>query len=207
MNKSFLDCYLAMKYFTFLLLILLGHVTFGQIGTYMLNGKNGVSSRIALSYAGAVLNGEVFAWWGNSSNRHGVFTGEGKLNGKMGVLRSSDDQACKINLIFAGEVLKVEFEDCMNSNLPEDFSGTYKKISAHVAGSYSVVSTKAYFYKSANSVIKTKTYLVSGNKVEINLEAITSGNWVFASYTNDKGKTTSGFLLWSDLAYRKEHKP
>jgi hypothetical protein len=87
----------------------------------------------------------------------------------------------------------------MPDNLPEDFSGTFNKVTASIPGSYVVTADKAYFYKDASTKSQLKTYLIKGNKISVDIENIQGKDWIYVNYANAKGKTTSGYMQWAAL--------
>lgn len=115
------------------------------------------------------------------------------------MLRSPDDAECSVKLTFNSSELKAVFSDCMTSNLPEDFSGVYKKITDHLPGKYQIAINKSYLYKTAGTYTQMKAYLVKGNIVSVDIENMTDSHWVFINFTNLAGKVTSGYMPWSAL--------
>lgn len=173
---------------------------YAQTGTYRLDYRNGASCTIAINKAGNNIDADVFAWWHTPSDRHGAFTGSGKLQNNKSILKSKDENSdCVINLDFIDKNMVVRFSDCMFYNLPEDFSGNFKWITDKTPGNYIVMADRSYFYKKTNKNQKQKTYLVKGNKIEVDLENISDKDWVFINYSNNDGKNTSGYMLWSDM--------
>jgi hypothetical protein len=183
---------------TVLLLLFSVTITIAQTGTYRFKDKSGATCTIAIKQHNAQLSGDVFAWWNTPSGKNGNFSGKGTIRNNACILKSVDDPDCRINLSFGPGSLTAQFNDCMQNNLPEDFSGTYKKLTDHIPGEYQV-ATKTYFYKTAGSNLPLKAYLIPGNKVHADLENITGNGWVYINYKNAAGKVTSGYLPWSVL--------
>ncbi|RZL20473.1 MAG: hypothetical protein EOO89_00095 [Pedobacter sp.] len=175
------------------------YTAFGQTGTYRFNGNSGVSATIAIRRSNTQITGDVFAWWNTASGTNGSFSGKGIIKNNACILKSLDDTDCYVKLVFSGSELKALFNDCMSSNLAEDFSGVYKKITAHLPGNYQIASNKAYFYKTAGNNIRLNTYLVKGNKISVEIEDMIDGDWVLVDFTNTAGKITSGYMPWSAL--------
>jgi hypothetical protein len=173
-----------------------------QTGTYQKTDKLGGTCTISVEMQGKKVSADVFAWWNTASGRHGVFSGSGVLKGQAVVLNSSDGTGCHLKLNFKQGKLDVTFTDCMEENLPEDFSGTLIKITDITPGEYSVKSAKSFFYSSPNIHHRKKSYLLKNNRVNIDIENIRSNGWVFVNYTNPSGKTTSGYFRLEDLNRR-----
>ncbi|MFD2145447.1 hypothetical protein [Mucilaginibacter antarcticus] len=170
---------------------------FGQSGTYRFKGNSGASGTIAVRRSHTQMTGDIFVWWNRASGTNGSFSGKGILHNDTCVLKSVDDAGCFVKLIFNSSELKAVFNDCMTSNLPEDFSGVYKKITDHLPGEYQIATDKAYFYKNLNTQTRLKAYLVKGNKVSVDIENMADSNWIFINFTNAVGKVTSGYMPWS----------
>jgi len=170
-----------------------------QTGTYQKTDKLGATCTISIEIKGKKVSADVFAWWNTPSGRHGVFSGEGVLKGQAAVLTSSDGTGCHVKLNFKPGKLDVAFTDCMEENLPEDFSGTLVKITDITPGEYIVKSEKSFFYSSPNIHHRKKSYLLKNNRVNIDIENISSDEWIFINYTDPSGKTTSGYFRLEDL--------
>ncbi|WP_311953647.1 hypothetical protein [Mucilaginibacter terrae] len=173
--------------------------TMAQTGTYRLNTPSGAWCNIAITQNKQIITGEVFAWWNDAGDRVGSFEGNGKVQGNKCVLINTDHADCKIQLNFNKTNLHAIFNDCMSTNLPEDFSGRYRKINNHIPGTYTVAVNKAHFYKTAKLGLSLKAYLLKGDKVNIDLENIADANRVFINYKNALGKISSGYISWADL--------
>ena len=171
-----------------------------QTGTYQKADKLGGTCTISINIQGKKVSADVFAWWNTPSGRHGVFSGEGVLKGQAAVLTSSDGTGCHVRLNFKQGKLNVTFTDCMEENLPDDFSGTLVKITDITPGEYFVKSAKSFFYSSPNIHHRKKSYLLKNNRVHIDIENIETNGWVFINYTNPSGKTTSGYFRLEDLS-------
>lgn len=172
-----------------------------QTGTYQKKDKNGSSCTIAIVRKGKQVKASVFAWWNTASGRHGVFEETGTLLHNNVVLTGADD--CKVRLDFKPGKLSATFTDCMQENLPEDFSGSYQKITDAIPGNYAVSAEKAYFYKDANPATRKKSYLVKNDKVEVYLGNISAGGWVFVNFKAPSGQITSGYIQLSALQFIK----
>ena len=189
------------KHLLTFILLLFGTLVWGQSGTYYKYDKTGATCTICIQKTGATINANVFAWWHIPSGRNGNFSGKGILKNNTCILKEEGgDTDCNVHLTFtSAKLLKVAFADCMEENLPEDFSGTYKKITDIVRGTYTISTSASYFYKKPDLKSRSKAYLVQGNKVDVDIENIGGNGWVFINYTNAKGKTTSGYMLISTL--------
>ncbi|EHQ25038.1 hypothetical protein [Mucilaginibacter paludis] len=188
-----------MKKLTAILLFLTSTcVAVAQTGTYRFNAKSGASCTIAVTSEKGHISADIFAWWHTPSGRNGAFAGEGQLKNNSCVLKSADDADCEARLTFSPGRLTAKFNNCISSNLPGDFSGTYQKLTNRLPGDYIIAITKAYLYKWPGSK-PLKTYLIQNNKVSVDLENITDGQWVFINFTNAAGKTTDGYMPWSAL--------
>ncbi|CAM3871877.1 hypothetical protein MUGA111182_14455 [Mucilaginibacter galii] len=174
-------------------------VTFAQSGTYQKIDKNGSSCTIAVIKTGNKLEAAAFAWWGTTSGTNGNFSGAGTLTGQVCTVKSADDAGCGLTITLINIKIRAIFNDCMTSNLPEDFSGTYALLTTALPGVYKVKGDHSYFYKSASLRNKLKTYLVKGDKVIITLENIHNKEWVYINYRNLAGNETSGYMRLSAL--------
>ena len=183
----------------FILLVCFVYTAVGQTGTYRFKATAGASGTIAVRQFNKQIRGDVFVWWHTASATNGSFSGKGLLQNNTCSLRSADDADCTVKLTFNKNELKAAFGNCMANNLPEDFSGVYKKITDNLPGEYRIAAGKAYFYKTAGTNVRLKTYLIKGNKVSVDIENITDNNWVFINFTNAAGKVTSGYLPWTAL--------
>lgn len=190
----------GIKHLLTFILLLCDTLVWGQTGTYYKYDKNGASCTICIQKKGAEISADIFAWWHTPSGRNGNFSGKGILKNNTCILKEDGgDTDCSVKLSFIPNQVKVVFTDCMEENLPEDFSGTYKKIADIVRGTYTIHTPTAYFYKKPDLKSRSKAYLVKGNQVDVDIENISKNGWVFINYTNAKGKTTSGYLLISTL--------
>jgi hypothetical protein len=174
---------------------------FGQTGTYRLQLANGASGAITVMQASTHVDVDIFAAWNTSSSRTGLFDGAGTLLGRSPnqsvTLRGSDGGPdCNITLAFARESLAATFSDCMAYNLPEDFSGTYGKISSLTKGDYVVAAKTSYFYKERDAASREKAYVVAGDKIAV--ENIFANGWAYARYRS-AAHETEGYVLLSTL--------
>jgi hypothetical protein len=188
-----------MKFVMLCFLLLIGRATFGQTGTYFLKMNGGASGRIAVVKVRGMLHCQVFAWWAGASGRTGNFEGTAKRTGNTYLFKSADDPGCGVKVVFAGQILNAIFGDCMLSNLAEDFSGSYRKMTSRVPGKYSVKAAKAYFYPSAHASTRKNSYLVKGDLVEVELENISGDERIRVNYAGKNGSRTSGYLNWAEL--------
>ena len=117
----------------------------------------------------------------------------------MCTIKPADDAGCSLILTIGDHAIKAAFNDCMESNLPEDFSGTYALLTPALPGVYTVKIARSYFYKSTSAKSRLKTYLVKGDKAVITLENIHSKEWVYVNYRNSPGSETSGYMNLSAL--------
>jgi hypothetical protein len=196
----FLWRYTGMKNIIILICIIAcHHISLAQTGTYTLKLRNGASCNIAIRQKTKEITADVFAWWNTASGTNGNYSGRGILQGNKCLLKNVDDADCTVRFTFIADNLKVVFSNCMASNLPDDFSGIYKKITGNIPGTYEVNATKAFFYKTRSTSQQLKTYLIKGDKVNVELENIMDNQWVFVNYINKSGQHSSGFILWSDL--------
>jgi len=101
--------------------------------------------------------------------------------------------------------MKAVFSDCIASNLPEEFSGTYALLTTALPGIYIVRDDRSYFYNSTSLKNRSKTYLVKGDKVSVTLENIRNKEWVYINYPNSLGRTTSGYMSLSNLKLVKRN--
>ena len=170
-----------------------------QTGTYRRTDKTGASCTIAVQKSQSQLKGEIFAWWNTSSGTHGAFSGQGVLKDNVCILRKQEESACTVRLSFSKNALNTIFSDCNAENLPEDFAGSYTKITTQIPGEYLIKTAKAYFYKTTKSNSRLRTYLIKGDKAYIELENIIDDKWVFVNYKNTSGKTSSGYMLWQNF--------
>jgi hypothetical protein len=173
--------------------------TFAQSGTYQKIDKNSSSCTIAIIKTGNKLEVAAFAWWGTTSGTNGNFSGAGTLKGKVCTVKSAEDAGCSLTITLMDKKVKTIFNDCITSNLPEDFSGTYALLTTALPGVYHVKDDRSYFYKSASLKTKLKTYLVKADKVIITLENIHNKEWVYVNYRNLTGHETSGYMRLSTL--------
>ena len=61
-----------------------------------------------------------------------------------------------------------------------------------------VVITKTYFYETPSYEKKRKAFLVEGDTIDITNE---ENGFLYASFTNSNGKTTSGWIAKNDVQY------
>jgi len=189
-----INCLVSILY-----LLMCAGATFAQSGTYQKIDKNGSSCTIAIIKTGNKLEAAAFAWWGTTSGTNGNFSGAGTLKGQVCTIKSAEDAGCGLTITLMDKKIKAIFNDCMTSNLPEDFSGTYALLTTALPGVYQVKDDRSYFYKSASLKTKLKTYLVKADKVIITLENILNKDWVYVNYRNLTGHETSGYMRLSAL--------
>ncbi|MGJ1198948.1 hypothetical protein ACR777_21220 [Sphingobacterium spiritivorum] len=188
-----------MKAFISILFSLVAFSAIAQTGTYRRTDKTGASCTIAVQKNQSRLIGEIFAWWNTSSGTHGAFSGQGVLNDNICTLRTQKESECSVRLNFSKNALNALFSDCKSENLPEDFAGNYTKITTQIPGEYLIKTAKAYFYKTAKSNSRLRTYLIKGDRVYIDLENIIDDKWVFVNYKNISGNISSGYMLWQNF--------
>jgi hypothetical protein len=102
-------------------------------GTYKM--KNDESScTITVDDSTPEIKFTVFAWWGNSSGRHGEITGTGILdNNNSCKLKLAEKTECSPSIAFTATGLTAVFKNCGDEyNVPDDFSGEYKKVSSDI---------------------------------------------------------------------------
>jgi hypothetical protein len=180
-------------------LMMCAHAADAQSGTYQKRDNSGASCTIAISKTSNKLKAAAFAWWGTPSGTNGNLKGSGILKDNVCIIKSADDAGCSLTLTMGNHKIKATFSDCIASNLPEDFSGSYDLLTTALPGVYMVKSDRSYFYK--NTLIKSrlKTYLVKGDKTEATLENIKSQEWLYVNYRNPAGRLTSGYMRLSEL--------
>lgn len=191
--------------FSFLYLIICANAAVAQSGTYQKLDRNGASCTIAINKTGNKLEVAAFAWWGTPSGTNGNFSGVGTLKGQVCTIKSTEDAGCALTITLMSKKVKAIFSDCITSNLPEDFSGTYALLTTALPGVYRVEDDRSYFFKSASLKNKLKTYLVKGDKVAITLENIRDKDWVYVNYRNLAGHETSGYMRLSALQLMKQN--
>ncbi|ANF52233.1 hypothetical protein A0O34_17665 [Chryseobacterium glaciei] len=173
---------------------------FAQNGIYQLNNKNGSYCYISFMKKGNQAEAEIFAWWNTPSAQTGSYYGSGTLISNKVRLKSNENESdCEVTLSLEQKKLCVSFDNCTVDHLPEDFNGSYTKITNATAGDYTVFAAKSYFHKEPNAASKLNSYVVKGNKVALKLDRIEAGNWVYVYYTDPKGKETEGYILLTDL--------
>jgi hypothetical protein len=102
-------------------------------GTYKM--KNGESScTITIDDLAPEIKFTVFAWWGTSSGRHGEITGTGILdNNNSCEIKLAEKTECSPSVTFTATGLTAIFKNCGDEyNVPDDFSGEYKKVSSAI---------------------------------------------------------------------------
>jgi hypothetical protein len=188
------------KRIALIIFILMSSFLFSQNGTYELRNKNGSYCYVSLQKNGRTVKAEIFAWWNTPGGRTGSYSGKSQSVGNQYVLKSDEnDPDCKVALILNKNTIKANFDRCTTDNLPTDFDGTYHKITNATAGDYIVSVPKSYFYQKPDAGSRQKTYLIKGNRVTLNIDSITAGNWVDVYYINPQNKEYRGYVLLSDL--------
>ena len=171
-----------------------------QNGTYQLKNKNGSYCYISFIKKGNHAEAEIFAWLNTPSAQTGSYYGAGTLISNKVSLKSNENEPdCIVTLSLEQKKLRASFDNCAVDHLPEDFNGSYIKITDATAGDYTVSAAKSYFHKKPNAAVKLNSYVVKGNMVTLNLDRIEAGNWVYVYYKNTKGKETAGYILLTDL--------
>ena len=172
-----------------------------QNGTYELKNKNGSYCYISFMKKGNHAEAEIFAWWNNPNAQTGSYYGAGTLISNKVSLKSNENEPdCKVTLSLEQKKLRASFDHCAVDHLPEDFNGSYSKITDATAGDYTVSAAKSYFHKKPNAAAKLNSYVVKGNRVTLNLDRIEAGNWVYVYYKTPAGKETAGYILLSNLS-------
>lgn len=193
----------AVKFFQpliFTVMIFTGCLAHAQNGTYELKNSNGSYGLISVVKKQNHITAEIFAWWNTSSAQTGSYYGQGILINNHALLKSSEnDPDCGVSLALNDHAITAKFENCTTDHLPEDFNGTYRKISEATAGDYIVMADKSFFYSRPDGKSKQKSYVVKGNTVSFNLDGGAKGNWVFVHYRNTKDKDTAGYVKLTDL--------
>lgn len=188
----------------FLILLIFANIALAQSGTYQKRDRNGALCNIAVNKKGRLVEVAAFAWWGTPSGTNGNFSGVGVLKSGVSTIKSAEDAGCSLNLTLGKESIRAVFNDCIASNLPGDFSGTYHLMTTALPGAYMINDNRSYFHKIASAKSKSNAYLVKGNKVEIILENIHNREWVFVYYRNSAGRETSGYMSMATLKLLKQ---
>ncbi|MCZ4221871.1 hypothetical protein [Pedobacter rhodius] len=175
-----------------------------QNGTYEKKNPNGAYCYISFQKSGNLVSAQVFSWWNTANNQMGYYNGTGTLKSNSCVLVSTENEpGCKVTLTVTEGKIKAAFGNCTTDHLPTDFNGLYSKITDAVAGDYIVNVPKAYFYKKADAATKLKTYVLKGDKVTLDIENVTAGNWALVYFTTTSGKDIRGFIPLSSLKKSK----
>jgi len=192
--KFLIDQFLRTK-LQLCIFLMTGSFVFSQNGTYELKNKNGSYCYISFQKVRNRVNAEIFAWWNTQSGQTGSYFGTSQSNGNHYILKSDEnDPDCKISLILEQGKIRANFDRCTIDHLPEDFNGVYSKITDAIAGDYIVSVPKSYFHQKADAGTKQKTYVIKGNKVTLNIDSITAGNWVYVYYVTPQGKEYKGYI-------------
>jgi len=171
-----------------------------QSGTYEKKGLKKSYAYVSLVKSGNQVHAEIFTWLDTPSGQTGYYNGKGALSGNTGVLKSDENEPeCKVTLKLLSGKLQVTYANCAVDHLPADFNGVYTKITDATAGDYVVIAPKAYFHEKANEASKLKSYVVKGDKVQLEMENITPGNWVLVSFVTNDGRETRGFIPLAQL--------
>lgn len=175
------------------------NTAFAQTGTYQKNDK-GAFGNIAIQRNGVVIKADIYTWWNTASGTHGTFSGKGTIkDNKCTIIAPGEDVNCKIVLSFNGDQLKAVFTDCAANHLPDDFTGTYQKITSKIPGNYIVSTERSFFYKKPDKSSRMNAYLVKGDRVSMHIENIKRDGWLFVNFTNSSGQITSGYIELSSL--------
>jgi len=191
-----------MKYLTVLFFFCCSTRLCAQTATYSLfNPSNGSSSNIAVRQTDDQIDVNVLADWKNKTGKYGEFTGSGVMLNRKCTIKT-DSTTCRIRMEFSERQLDVEFDDCMDYLLPEDFSGIYTKIADYIPGEYTVTSDISFFYSKPNEKARKKGFC---SKAQVlNIEQLFKGDWGFATLMF-KGKQSFGYVKMSDLKFRKTY--
>jgi len=193
-----------MAFFTekvcFFIFGLMSFFAFSQSGTYELKHKNGSYCYISFTKKGNEASADIFAWWNTKSGQTGSYFGKSSSSGTRYILKSQEnDPDCKVTLILQNGRIQAQFDQCATDHLTEDFNGIYTKITDATSGDYLVAAPKSYFYKKPDAGSRQKTYLIKGNKVTLNIDSITPGNWADVYYVDPNGKEFRGYLKLNEL--------
>lgn len=191
-----------MKYPLILILLFCSTELFSQSATYQLvNRSNGAYSNIAVRQTGELLDVNILANWKSKDGTYGEFNGKGIISHNKSVIKA-DSASCEVSLVFSNDKLEVEFRDCMENKIPEEFSGTYTKIADHIRGEYIVTAAISYFYSKPDEQSRKKGFT---NKSQIiNIEELFAGDWGFATLVVH-GKHSFGYVKLSDLKLKKTY--
>ena len=191
-----------MKYPIVLLLLFCSTALFSQSATYKLvNKTNGSYCNIAVRQTADLVEANILASWNTKDGKYGEFTGKGIIANNKCIVKA-DSSSCTASLSFATNRLNVEFADCMDNLIPEDFSGSYVKIADNIRGEYVVISSLSYFYSKPEDQSRKKGF---ANKGQIlNIEELFTGDWGFATMMIN-GKQSFGYVKLSDLKFRKTY--
>lgn len=191
-----------MKYVIFLLLTCCSTAIFSQSATYKLvNSANGSSSNISITQTDDQLDVNILADWNSKSGKYGQLTGKGTLANHKCTIKA-DSTACRVQLEFVDDKLNVEFQDCIDNMIPEDFSGTYTKIADNIPGEYVVTSEISFFYSKPNDKARKKGF--SSKSQVLNIEEVYKGDWGFATLMTN-GKQSFGYVKLKDLRLKKTY--
>lgn len=191
-----------MKYPLIFILLFCSTELFSQSATYQLvNRSNGAYSNIAVRQTGELLDVNILANWKSKDGTYGEFNGKGIISHNRSVIKA-DSASCEVSLVFSNDKLEVEFRDCMENKIPEEFSGTYTKIADHIRGEYIVTAAISYFYSKPDEQSRKKGFT---NKSQIiNIEELFAGDWGFATLVAH-GKHSFGYVKLSDLKLKKTY--
>jgi hypothetical protein len=191
-----------MKYPLILILLFCSTALFSQSATYQLVNRSNVAySNIAVRQTGDLLDVNILANWKSKDGTYGEFNGKGIINHNKSVIKA-DSASCKVSLSFSNDKLEVEFRDCMENKIPEEFSGTYTKIADHIRGEYIVTTAISYFYSKPDEQSRKKGF--TNRSQIINIEELFAGDWGFATLVAH-GKHSFGYVKLSDLKLKKTY--
>lgn len=191
-----------MKYLVLLILTSYSTALYSQSATYKLvNSSNGSSSNISITQTADQLDVNILADWNSKSGKYGQLTGKGILTNHKCTIKA-DSTACRVQLEFVDDKLNVEFEDCIDNLIPEDFSGTYTKIADNIPGEYIVTSDISFFYSKPDVKARKKGF--SSKSQVLNIEEVYKGNWGFATLMTN-GKHSFGYVKLTDLKLKKTY--
>jgi hypothetical protein len=191
-----------MKYVIFLILTSCSTAVLSQSATYKLvNSSNGSSSNISITQTADQLDVNILADWNSKTGKYGQLTGKGVLANHKCTIKA-DSTACRVKLEFVDDKLNVEFDDCVDNLIPEDFSGTYTKIADNIPGEYVVTSEISFFYSKPDLKARKKGF--SSRSQILNIEEVYKGNWGFATLMTN-GKHSFGYVKLTDLRLKKTY--
>lgn len=193
-----------MKYCVLLLFLLCSENILAQSATYkLINKAAGATGNISIRRTDDELDVNIIANWNNKAGTYGDFTGKGVLiDNKCILKKEKGSQLCKVSLTFKEDSLLVDFQDCTNYQLPDNFSGSYAKIADNVTGEYIVSADICYFYSKPDEKSRKRAFAYPPEI--LNIEEIFEGNWGFATFMSN-GKQLFGYVKLTDLKFKRTY--